>query len=132
MPVAIGRCVDEDQQSFRTGRDGVLVVAILRADIDRRFIWRDATRKNVVELGGIIAREEDVMPAQRETARLGEQAPSHGGQRAGRGWDCHGCMADRHAEQPVATAPTSAFTMTASAAMRSPLASLTPLTRRRR
>ena len=55
MPVAIGRRVDEDQQSLRTGSDGVSVVAILRADIDRRFIRRHASRKNVIELGIVIA-----------------------------------------------------------------------------
>ena len=55
MPVAIGRRVDKDQESFRTGSDGVLVVVILRADIDRRFIRQRAAHKNVVELGGIIA-----------------------------------------------------------------------------
>jgi len=63
MPVAIGWRVDEHEKPFRIGVGGPAIVAVLRTDVNRWFPWQRIARKNILELGRVVAREEDVVPA---------------------------------------------------------------------
>ena len=75
MPVAIRRRVDQNQKFFLGGRHAGIVVAILRADIDRRLPRQPVAAEDVVELGGVVTREKYIVTPQRKPVRLRNDAP---------------------------------------------------------
>ncbi len=80
--IAARRRVDEDEEPFRP--DGLAggVGAVLGADVDCRLGGKMAGEK-VVELGLIMAAEEDVVMEQRKARGLGDSGPGDGGEGAG-------------------------------------------------
>lgn len=83
VSVADRRRVDDAQKTLASMVIGLAVrlgaiVAILRADVSGWLGRHACALKDIAELGGIVPREEHVMPDQREAARLREHRERNG------------------------------------------------------
>lgn len=74
------RRIDKREQTLVVARR-IVIVAILRADIDRRRSRQAAAREYVVEFGAIIAREKHIMPNERKAPRPSAYCKRHGRER---------------------------------------------------
>lgn len=79
VSVAVGRRVDDAQQTLTamTVYPGA-IVAILRADVSGRLSRHTRALEDIAELGGIVPREEHIVPDQREAVRLREHREGDG------------------------------------------------------
>ena len=82
VAVAIGRRVDQQQQTFGGAVRDLAHAAILRADIDGRRRGDFAAAEDRVEFLGVVLGEEDVVVGQRETRCRDIRAPGDGRKRA--------------------------------------------------
>ncbi len=101
VAVAIRRGVDENQKALFAVDLRAVVVAVLGADIDRRFARHPAVPENVVKFGGVVARKEHVVTEERKALRSRRQAPGHRRQRARAGRYRRSAAFGRGAEQPT-------------------------------
>ncbi len=76
--VAVGRGVDQAEQALGPVVRGVVVAAVLRADIDGGGAWELAAVENLVELGAVGAGEEDVVTTQAQAGGARVHGPGDG------------------------------------------------------
>ena len=74
------RRIDKREQTLVVARR-IVIVAILRADIDRRRGRQATAREDVVEFRAIIAREKHIMPNERKALRPSVYCKRHGRKR---------------------------------------------------
>lgn len=76
------RCVDEAQEPLGPPIDAVTIaVAVLSANIDRRPLRQSALRNQGIELGTIVAGEEDRVPREPGSSSPGNGGPCYRRQR---------------------------------------------------
>ncbi len=123
-----GRRVDEAEQGFRSGGRHAVVASILRADIDGG-IARQAAGAEVGELGGVVGREEDVVAHEVEPGRPARHREGHGRERTVTGRHRIDRPGRARSEQPVGEGRHVGIRHHRVAGSRSPVASVTPVTR---
>lgn len=97
--VSRGRRIDDHQKALATGGLGG-PVAVLRADVDGRLRGASPRAHELVELAGVLPREEDVVVVERKPARMAHERPRHSGKRARLARRLRRCARRRVAEEP--------------------------------